>query len=274
MPSLIVSSRYTTDSQLLREAAQRLGWETLRLDGDRVPDWFEPPDERIALFYTAPHAFEIAAQLSRTLVGCDAAWTTRLPAELLRRELWQTTLAEALALPGRQFVKHAISKAFPAAVYDAAALAEATVNVPRSAAVHVGEPVDWTIEYRCFVRHGRVAAISPYRRHGAIIEHHVDDLGAPPAEVEAARQFATTVLESAAVAYPPAFVLDVGVIAERGWAVVEFNECWASGLYTCDPAAVLETLIAACIPTAAMTTDERRWDFQHHYHAACSKHDA
>lgn len=272
MPSLIVSSRYTTDSQLLREAAQRMGWETLRLDGDRVPDWFEPPDGRIALFYTAPHAFDIAAQLSRTLIGCDSGWTTRLPVEFLRRELRQTTLAEALALPGRQFVKHAISKAFPAAVYDAAALAEATVNVPRSASVHVGEPVEWIVEYRCFVRHGRVAAISPYRRHGAIIEHHADRLGAPPDEVEAARQFATTVLGLPAVAYPPAFVLDVGVIAEHGWAVVEFNECWASGLYACEATAVLEVLVAACIPTATMTEADRRWDFQRHYHAACSKH--
>jgi len=33
MPSLIVSSRYTTDSQLLRQAAQESGWETLQLDG-------------------------------------------------------------------------------------------------------------------------------------------------------------------------------------------------------------------------------------------------
>jgi hypothetical protein len=56
MPSLIVSSRFTTDSQILRRTAEQLGWGTLRLEGRRIPDWFECDDGQIALFYTAPHA--------------------------------------------------------------------------------------------------------------------------------------------------------------------------------------------------------------------------
>jgi len=56
MPSLILSSRYTTDSQLLRETARNFAWETLRLDDERIPDWFDPPDDQIVMFYTAPHA--------------------------------------------------------------------------------------------------------------------------------------------------------------------------------------------------------------------------
>src|SRR4051812_479081 len=98
MPSLIVSSRYTTDSQHLRQAAQELGWETLRLDGQQIPEWFEPPDDQIALFYTAPHAFDLAAQLSRRLLGCPSDWTVRLAPEFLQRELRQCSLAEALDL--------------------------------------------------------------------------------------------------------------------------------------------------------------------------------
>jgi hypothetical protein len=34
----------------------------------------------------------------------------------------------------------------------------------------------------------------------------------------------------------------VGVIASRGWAVVEQNAAWGSGIYGCDPAAVLAVL--------------------------------
>jgi hypothetical protein len=37
-------------------------------------------------------------------------------------------------------------------------------------------------------------------------------------------------------------VVDVGVIPGRGWAAVELNACWASGVYGCDPAAVLGVL--------------------------------
>jgi hypothetical protein len=269
MPSLVVSSRYTTDSQLLRQTAQELGWETLRLDGRRIPDWFDPPDQRIALFYTAPHAFEIAAQLSRTLLGCNPEWTVQLPREFLLRELRQMTLGEALQLPGESFIKHSVSKAFPAAVYNSRTLAEATAKILPKALVHVGEPVAWTVEYRCFVSERVVMTISPYRRHGEISEDHANLLGAPQAEIATAKHFAESVLGSSAVDCPPAFVLDVGIIDGRGWAVVEFNEAWASGIYACDPRCVLETLLRACVPSNRLTVEERRWDFRRHYFDAC-----
>lgn len=272
MPSLIVSSRFTSDSQALRQAAQQRGWETLRLDGDTLPDWFHPPDEQIALFYTAPHAFDIAAQLSRALVGCNADWTVRLPAEFLLRELRQVTLEEALRTPGIAFIKHSVSKAFPSALYSSATLAAATSSNPPGALVHVGEPVEWLVEYRCFVLEGEVATISPYRRHGVVIENHSDRLGASPREVADAISFAERVLAS--VACPPAFVLDVGVIQGRNWAVVECNECWASGIYACDTSRVLDTLLRACVPSSAITGANQQWNFKSHYFAACCSRSA
>lgn len=270
MPSLIVSSRYTSDSQLLRHTAQQLGWETFRLDGRRLPDWFDPPDNHIALFYTAPHAFDIAGQLSRSLLGCNPEWTVQLPPEFLLRELRQVQLSEALQLAGKSFVKHSVSKAFPAKVYDSTELAAATAKLLPSALVHVGEPVEWSVEYRCFVNDGDIAAMSPYKRHSEIIEDHSSSLGAPESEVDAARHFAETVLTSPDVDFPPAFVLDVGIIESRGWAVVECNESWASGIYACDPHSVLDSLLRSCVPTDRMTAVDRRWDFKRHYSAACS----
>ena len=50
------------------------------------------------------------------------------------------------------------------------------------------------------------------------------------------------------VTLPPAIVLDVGRLATGGWAVVEGNPAWASGLCGCDPAAVLSVLAAATVP--------------------------
>src|ERR1043166_3988654 len=241
----------------------------MRLDGQRLPDWFDPNDGRIALFYTAPHAFDIASQLSRTLLGCNPAWTVELPGEFLRRQIRQMTLKEALALPGKSFVKHSVSKAFPADVYDSVSLAQASVKLRPGALVHVAEIVAWTVEYRCFVLDGAVVTISPYRRLDQVIEGH-GDLDAPIQEVEEAKQFAISVLQAPAVRCPPAFVLDVGYIADRGWAVVEFNECWASGIYACDPARVLDSLSRACVPSEKMTQDERAWDFEKHYLRACA----
>lgn len=268
MPSLIVSSRNTVDSQILRKTAQDLGWITLRLDGSEIPEWFEAPDEQIALFVTPPLAFDLAQQVARVLLGCNADWTVELPARFLDSQLTQMTLAEALRRGGQAFVKHAISKAFPAGVYDAESLAEVTKSVPRSALVHVGEPVEWLCEYRCFVRDGVVTTISAYRRGKQNFADHSQPLESPAAEINAGRQFAERVLASKNVLRPAAFVLDIGFIADRGWAVVEFNECWASGIYGCDPKQVLATLLRACVPTASLKPEDQRWDFRPIYHQA------
>ena len=54
---------------------------------------------------------------------------------------------------------------------------------------------------------------------------------------------------------PLAFVLDVGLVEGRGWAVVEFNPAWCSGLLGADPTAVLSVLPALKNPTVAPLAD-------------------
>ena len=66
-------------------------------------------------------------------------------------------------------------------------------------------------------------------------------------------------LQDSRVALPPAVVLDVGYITGRGWGVVEANAAWGSGLYGCDPAAVLHVLQRACIAGDRVTDADRRW---------------
>jgi hypothetical protein len=43
-------------------------------------------------------------------------------------------------------------------------------------------------------------------------------------------------------------VLDVGIITNRGWAVIEQNAAWGSGIYGCDPVQVLEVIRHAANP--------------------------
>lgn len=268
MPALIVSARYTSDAATLRQTAQRIGWNTLRLDGQQIPEWFECEDGNVALYYTPPRAFDVAQQLSLTLLGCDSRWLLDLPCEFLQREIRQMTLREALQLPERRFIKPALSKSFPGKVYDADSLAKATAEFLPTCLVHVAEQVDWSVEYRCFVLDKRVVTISPYKRHGEIIRDHFDRLSAPNHEVETAKQFCDSVLECPSVASPAAFVVDVGVITGRGWAVIEPNECWAAGIYGCDPESVLQTLLRACVSSDQMTESDRRWNFKRHYFTA------
>jgi len=54
--------------------------------------------------------------------------------------------------------------------------------------------------------------------------------------------FVGRVLAADAVRLPRAVVMDVGVIRGRGWAVVELNAAWGSGIYGCDPVQVLDVI--------------------------------
>jgi hypothetical protein len=67
------------------------------------------------------------------------------------------------------------------------------------------------------------------------------------------------VLADERVRLPPAIVLDVARVRGGGWVVIEVNPCWASGVYGCDPEAVLEVIRRACVPRARLTDDDRRW---------------
>jgi hypothetical protein len=70
---------------------------------------------------------------------------------------------------------------------------------------------------------------------------------ATEAELAEAEAFINAVLSDERVELPRATVIDVGVIAGRGWAVVEQNAAWGSGLYGCDPFHVLEVLRHAAV---------------------------
>ena len=110
-------------------------------------------------------------------------------------------------------------------------------------------------------------AVSPYVYDGVIGTECDSFPMVPDSELTAVREFAASVLEHPNVDCPDAFVLDVGVIADRGWAVVECNECWASGIYACDPAAVLQTLLCGNVDSGTMQSSA--WDFSQHYRLAC-----
>lgn len=227
------------------------------------------------IFATVPEAFDIAEKFNRTLLGCGADWLVGLPEEFLRREVRKMTLAEALRSSNGKFVKGAISKALLGKIYSTLELRQAAVKLSPDFVVYVAEPVVWTVEYRCFVAEQNIVTISPYRRLGEIWEETEQNpspsLSAPEAELREARDFANSFLKCPAVKCPPAFVLDIGQIENRGWAVLEANECWASGIYDSDPAKILSVLKQACIPNSPRTHVHENWDFAAHYRAACPR---
>lgn len=258
MPTLLLSPRYTADSRALRAAAMRIGWDCVRLADWRIPDWVA---ERDLVCYGEPLLAEVIVEtLPYALLEPSASWLPALPRAYTRREVRLMTLGQARRHVERAFFKPAgTAKPFPAAIRASGAELHGPGAMRADVPVLVQEPVVWDLEVRCFVLDRRVATCSPYLRRGQLLATPDGRWPAEEAEIEEALGFVRTVLADPAVRVPPAVVIDVGTISGDGWAVIEANAAWASGLYGCDPAAVLPVVRRATIRRDALANEDRPW---------------
>ncbi len=110
----------------------------------------------------------------------------------------------------------------------------------------VQEVVSWEKEFRCFVLDRQPRAISIYLRHGELLREQ--DFAADADERAEAEAMLREVCADPEVELPRVVVLDVGVIAGRGRAVVEQNTASGAGTHGYEPTAVLEVLRHAAEP--------------------------
>jgi hypothetical protein len=241
VPTLILTPRFTDDAQALWRAAVRLGWNVERLATWRVPEELRSVTEPV-LYLEALFGPTLAEQLGLCLLEPPADWLPRLPEEFRKRSVYGTTLGEARKLTQQAFIKPANSKSFPARVYTGP---ELPTGYDDPEPVLVAEIVQWEKEFRCFVLDRQAKALSVYLRSGQL--QREKDFAASEAELAEARDFIDAVLADGRVDLPRATVLDVGVLPGRGWAVVEQNAAWGSGIYGCDPEEVLEVIRYAAV---------------------------
>ncbi|WP_373539422.1 ATP-grasp domain-containing protein [Chamaesiphon sp.] len=96
------------------------------------------------------------------------------------------------------------------------------------------------------LRQAQIRTISVYLRDGELQRDR--DFAASEVELAEVEFFVEKILADDRIPLTRTAVLDVGVIAGRGWAVVEQNAAWGSGIYGCDPVQVLEVLRYASVP--------------------------
>jgi hypothetical protein len=244
-PTLVLTPRHSPDSQRLWKTAIGIGWGVERPGSNWSPTT-EIPDP--VIYGEAMFAYQCADTLGVQLVEPPEDWLSHVPDVFLRRDIIFTTLDDAYVLRYPAFVKPAGEKAFEARVYGSGAeLRTSAAPSPGTMKVYVSDPVDFEVEYRCFVLRGRVITASVYIRGGRLAERG-GEWPCDDGELNEAVLFAHGVVyRMGPHLCPEAFVLDVGRIRKRGWAVVKANPCWGSGLCGCDGAKVLEVLRRATI---------------------------
>ncbi len=215
-----------------------MGWDVERLQGWRLP---KNPLPDPVVYVESLFAPTIAEQLGISLLEPPEWWLDALPEQYSKRCVEICTAGQARLLLGKcesnYFIKPPNDKSFPAKHY-----AELPEYVPDSTTVLMQDVVEWEKEFRCFCLNDKVRTLSVYCRHGMVQKH--EDWYATPSELYDAGKFAEEVLAN--IPAPRAIVMDVGVIKDRGWAVVELNAAWGSGIYGCDPKQVLEVVKACC----------------------------
>lgn len=251
--TLLLASMSLPSARRLAAVAAKRGWPAYALD--------ETPDVtlkgRRTFYGGSDRAAEYASRYDLCLIEPPLDLLARVPAELLARDVRYGSLASLWDVTGPVFVKPAdpVLKSFDAGVYRAVSEVRGRRAVAADTPALAAEAVDWTSEFRCFVREGRIEAWTPYLSFGRPV-WKPGSAGTMPPSLTA---FCERLNDGMRAALPPAYVVDVGVLEDGRWAVVEFNPAWCSGMLGADVAGVLRVIERAALFTGSASTDDFRW---------------
>ncbi|WP_457032954.1 ATP-grasp domain-containing protein [Kitasatospora sp. P5_F3] len=247
---LLLAPRINETGLQLLTAAHARGLPARTATGWRAPQDVPP----LVHLYGGPlYADAVGRELGVAALEELPGWLAELPRELTRRSVELLPLVEARALRRRAFCKPPSDKLFAAQVYQDGSGLPGPDALPDDQPVLVSEVVTFRREYRLFVLDGAVRTGSRYAVDG---ELDVAPLAEDPLHREVAA-FAAELLAAGTAGLPSAVVVDVGLLADGGWAVVEANPAWASGGYACDPDGVLDVVLRAAGPLSELRAADR-----------------
>jgi hypothetical protein len=255
MPTLLLSTWSLPASKALADAARQAGWRAYAFD--ESPDI--KPCDKIVFYGGTDKAQAIAKQFHLALLEPPFDLLAKLPLEFRCRAVEYGRFDDLRRLKAPTFVKpaDALNKTFDAGIYASIRDIRAPKGVDDRTPVLLAEPVEWSAEYRCFIREGEVAAWSPYISFGRPVWKPFGQ-GTLSAQAPAnLLSFCKRLFSRSGVSFPPAFVMDIGVIDDRGWAVVEFNPVWCSSVLGADPRKVLAVLERACHDDRRLSAADR-----------------
>jgi hypothetical protein len=250
---LITQSRAGTSHNeilALQIAAREAGWDVLSAPmGWRMEDTLVNEHHAGVPYGSQTFGEVIAQQMFWQLKSNSFDWLAKLPRQYTKRQIDFMPLKDAKKITERKFIKPADDKCFAAQIYEPGEFLPHE-SIEDSYPVLVSEIVQWDLEYRVFVgkEQGAMAPFtwSNYLCYGEINSPKFHRM--VPADLPSPDRFVSDLLWSCDahnIETVPS-VIDIGVIPGKGWAVIETNQCWASGLYGCDPLAALKVMEQSC----------------------------
>lgn len=257
MPTLLLSTLDLPSAPALADVARRSGWRVFTLDDNSSPR----ASGQVMFYGGADVALSVAARFRLALLEPPLDLLSRLPMEFRLRAVEYGTVRDLSRLKASAFIKPAdpLDKAFDAGISANVREIRILKDVDGSTPILVAEPVQWLAEYRCFILEKKVATMSPYLSFGRPVWRPYGQGGEEARECSHVRAFCERMFSQSRLALPPAFVMDVGLIEDRGWAVVEFNPVWCSGLLGANPRHVLDVLQRACRDAEELSETDRHW---------------
>ncbi|WP_294223071.1 ATP-grasp domain-containing protein [uncultured Chryseobacterium sp.] len=235
-----LSPMYTEDSNILKKASIGSSYELNRFNGQwNVPEEFRTAV--VAVYGEDIYAEIVAEQCNLTLTKPDNHWLSIILEEFTKRKISYGQLKDVVHQEPL-FIKCSDFKSFKAGVFDKVTDIKGFDSLDPEMTVFTSEVVEWELEVRCFVLNGKIKTFSSYWRNDVYDTN-------PLAGTEQQELFAffNRFMERYAETLPKAIVLDFGIITGKGWALIEANPAWCSGLYACDAEIALEVIVESCI---------------------------
>ncbi|WP_407845911.1 ATP-grasp domain-containing protein [Chryseobacterium sp. KCF3-3] len=237
---IALSPMYTEDSNNLKKASLSSPYELNRFNAK----WNVPEEVRadvVAVYGEDIYAEIVAEQCNLTLTKPDNNWLSSISDEFTKRKIAYGKLKDFVHKENI-FIKCSDFKSFKAGVFDKVTNIKGFETLDPESMVFTSEIVEWELEVRCFVFNNEIKTYSSYWRNDTF-----DTTELSEKEKKEMFTFFESFIQKYSSTLPVAIVLDFGIIKEKGWALIEANPAWCSGLYACDAEKALEVIVNSCI---------------------------
>jgi hypothetical protein len=237
---IVLSPNFSEDSKIISQAAIDTEFTTMRFGSWNVPSEYQ--HDVVAVYGEDLFTTVVAEQCNIQLLKPADDWLAKIPQKYTLRNI-QYDRFENIQHVQNKFIKPIDFKFFPAGVYTSVEEIQGYNTIDQHIEVFVSDVVTWTIEVRCFVIDRKVQTWSTYVYNNKI-ELRDTMLANEEAEMHI---FLNEFLADTTIDLPEAVVIDVGYIPNQGWALIEANPVWSSGVYACDPKKVIQTIVKSCL---------------------------